>query len=233
MLVAVISDIHSNLPALEEVFRFVDRKNIDRVCCLGDIIGYGAQPNEVVELVRARCALVVRGNHDLAGVMPKLSAYFPKEGQVAAAWTARILTEQNKQWLAWLPYRKITEFYTLVHSAPAAPTDWIYINSLEKAGEQMKHFTTPICFIGHTHVPSVCGMDLQTFTITKKMRFLVNVGSVGQPRDGNPQLSFGVLDTDAWTYDNVRLDYDVDAAAAAIRKAGLPQSLAERISRGM
>jgi diadenosine tetraphosphatase ApaH/serine/threonine PP2A family protein phosphatase len=98
---------------------------------------------------------------------------------------------------------------------------------------QFPHFSTPVCFVGHTHVPGIVNEDLMAFTLRRGIKFLINVGSVGQPRDGNPQLSFGILDTEAWKYQNIRADYDIQGAAVAIIRAGLPAILAERLEHGM
>jgi predicted phosphodiesterase len=232
MRVAILADIHSNLQALSKAFSIIDRSRIDEVYCLGDIVGYGANPNECVELIRSRATHCVLGNHDLAAVDPSNAEYFTKPGRIAAEWTHKTLAINHLEFLSTLPLTLETPVCTLAHAAPAHPQRWDYVLSLQSAKVQFSAFTTPLCFIGHTHVPSVCGESLRTFTFKKGMRFLINVGSVGQPRDGNPQLSFGVFDSDLWTYQNIRADYDIAGAAAAIRSRGLPAVLAERLFRG-
>jgi predicted phosphodiesterase len=231
--IAVISDIHSNLQALESALAVIDKAKVDEVLCLGDIVGYGANPNECIEVVRKRCTVVVKGNHDLAAVDLSHAGYFTSPGKAAALWTNKVLSTDNRDYLASLPMVKVEGECTLVHASPNAPQEWTYVLSMGIAAEQFKHFQTKFCLIGHTHVPAICGEDLKTFTFKKGQRFLINPGSVGQPRDGNPQLSFGLLDTEAWTYENKRGNYDIAGAEAAILEAGLPGVLAARLGHGL
>lgn len=233
MRIAILSDIHSNLQALIKALSTIDELRVDEVHCLGDIVGYGGNPNECVNLVRKRVVKCVLGNHDLASLDTSHAEHFTKHGKIAAEWTHNVLIKENSDYLAKLPYRLESELLTLVHANPAEPQDWGYITSLEDAEPQFEHFKTPLCFIGHTHIPFLCGDDLKTFLLKKQTRFLVNVGSVGQPRDGNPQLSFGLLDTEAWTYENIRANYDIPGAADAIIENGLPPSLARRLFNGL
>ncbi len=233
MRIAILSDIHSNLQALNRALEVIDRSSIDTIYCLGDTVGYGGNPNECLELIQRRAAAVIRGNHDQAAIDLTASKYFSRTGRIAAEWTRKNLTPENQTFLASLPFRLDKDVCTLVHASPLRPDDWEYVLSLEIAEMQFASFTAPICFIGHTHIPVVCGEDLQTFVFQKGQRFLVNVGSVGQPRDGNPELSFGILDTDTWEYQNVRTAYDIEGAAKAIRDASLPDVLARRLFEGI
>lgn len=232
MRVAVISDIHSNLQALTQAFSVIDERRVDAVYCLGDIVGYGANPNECLELVRKRAKLCVLGNHDMASMDPANAEFFSRPGRIAIEWTHSVLTQENLQFLSSLPLTASAGPCTLVHASPLDPGQWQYVLSLQVARLQFPAFQNQICFIGHTHVPAVCGEDLRTFILKKDKRFLINVGSVGQPRDGNPQLSFGLLDTESWKYENIRAGYDIDKAAQAIRGAGLPSTLATRLYQG-
>ncbi|MBP1647601.1 MAG: putative phosphodiesterase [Bacteroidetes bacterium] len=233
MRFAVISDIHSNIQALTRALATIDERGADKIYCLGDIVGYGGNPNECVDLIRARAALCVLGNHDMAAVDPEHADYFSRPGRIAIEWTHSVLTQQNIEFLASLPFVASTEVCTLVHASPLDPPLWQYVLSLQVAKPQFQAFSTPICFIGHTHVPGICGEDLKTFVLKKGKRFLINVGSVGQPRDGNPQLSFGFFDVEAWKYENIRVTYDIDKAAQAIRIQGLPSTLATRLYQGV
>ena len=233
MRIAVISDIHSNLPALESALNFARTLHIEAVYCLGDIVGYGAHPNECVEIIRREAAYVVRGNHDQATFDPGMLDSFSKTGRSSAEWTREHLSTENIEYLASLPMRLEVEQCTLAHASPSDPQRWEYVLSLDVAERQFDQFTTPLCFIGHTHYPMVCGEDLETFDFKRGQRFLINVGSVGQPRDHNPQLSFGVIDTATWEYRNYRLDYDAAKAAKAIRAAGLPRFFAKRLLQGV
>jgi predicted phosphodiesterase len=233
MRIAIISDIHSNLPALMRALSIIDEENIDQIYCLGDIVGYGGSPNECVELVRTRVSHCVLGNHDAAAVDITRAKFFSRPGRVAVEWTNTVLTPENAAYLKKLPYRLDLDPCTLSHANPSAPELWDYILTLQQAEEQFKAFATPFCFIGHTHVPVLLCEDMRTFTLKRDLRYLINVGSVGQPRDGNPHLSFGILDTEAWTYRNVRAEYDLRGAAEAILKNGLPGVLANRLFKGM
>lgn len=232
MRVAILSDIHSNLQALTKALAIIDRSHIDEIYCLGDIVGYGANPNECIELIRSRAKVCVLGNHDLAAIDPSHAQYFTKPGRAAARWTHSVLTDENLAYLCALPYRVDLVHCTLVHASPSQPEAWEYVLSLAIAAQQFPAFSTTLCFIGHTHVPSICGEDLRTFTFKHGHRFLLNVGSVGQPRDGNPQLCFSVLDVDTWSYKIVRADYDIRGASKAITDAGLPSVLATRLFFG-
>ena len=232
MRIAIVSDIHSNLQALEQALRVINRLRVDEIHCLGDIVGYGGSPNECVNLIRKYCTKVVRGNHDLATVDLSHSAFHPDEAKVVNSWTLRTLTDDNRRYLAWLPFKQTENDYTLVHAGPKSPTDWEHLHSLKAVAEQFRHFSTPVCFIGHTHIPFVLGEDLWSNTFTGKMKFLINVGSVGQPRDRNPRLSFGIFDNEAWTYENVRSDYDIGGAIDAITRARLPSTVGRRLLKG-
>ena len=233
MRIAVFSDIHSNLQALHKALSFIEGAEVHEIYCLGDIVGYGGNPNECVDIIRQRAATVVIGNHDVAAVDPEKADYFTKPGKVAAQWTNKVLTKENLDYLACLPLVDSTDLFTIVHAGPSSPESWEYILSIPVAEKQFAHFTTKICFIGHSHIPAICGEDLSTFSFKEGLRFLINVGSLGQPRDGNPRLSFGLLDTDQWSYHNIRLEYDIDGAADQIQKVGLPSILGKRLYQGV
>lgn len=240
MRFAIISDIHGNLPALEAVLSRVAELNIDALCCLGDIVGYGPFPEECIRLVRDRCTAAVKGNHD-SGLLGESSLDdFNQLGQRALRWTAGVVSQEGLAFLRELPLVTTTGPVTLVHASPANPGAWTYVLTMDVAAESFRALTTDICCIGHTHVPVVIGEDLSINAFRSPQgvdghpcRFLINVGSVGQPRDGDPRAAFGVLDAAAWTYDLVRVDYDVEGTAAAILKAGLPEALARRLHRGV
>jgi predicted phosphodiesterase len=233
MRIALISDIHSNLQALRKALSLIRNMFVDEIYCLGDIVGYGANPNECVELVRKYAKYTVLGNHDHAVLNPGFVKYLPKAGEKAALWTADVITTENRQFLKELEYVVNTDICTLVHASPALPAQWTYIRSVDDASPQFEFFKTRVCFIGHTHHSFICGDDLEVHPrLNKENRYLINPGSVGQPRDGRPQLSFGIFDTEMFSYWNYRFSYDVQGAADAIRRNKLPQSLAERLFVG-
>lgn len=233
MRVAIISDIHANLPALESTLAYIEDTNVDAIHCLGDIVGYGPFPNECVDLVRARCKHVVKGNHD-SGLAGETSIQdFNQYGRKAIEWTADVITPENLEYLRSLPYSVVENGYTLVHSSPVQPEEWTYVLSRQDAELSFDAFTTDLCFIGHTHVPLIVGEDLSVNKFRKGLRYLINVGSIGQPRDGNPQAAFGLLNTEGPNYELIRVPYDVERTAKAIDDAGLPAFLAHRLFQGM
>lgn len=233
MRIAVISDIHSNLPALQRTFEVIDQLSVDRIYCLGDIVGYGPAPNECVTLVRERCSAVVKGNHDCGAIGEVPIDHFNTHGQSAIRWTRKHLTRKNAEYLASLPLLHIDGECTLAHSSPLNPEDWRYIFSWPDAERSFSAFSTRVCFIGHTHIPVVVGEDGSVNMFRKGQRFLINVGSIGQARDGNPGATFGLLDTDKGSYEALRLTYDIEATASAILEARLPDYLAHRLFLGV
>ena len=233
MKIAIISDIHSNLEALKRVFASIDEREAEAVYCLGDIVGYGSYPNECVDLVREKCSIVLQGNHD-AGAFGGLPLdHFNEFGRVAMRWTKMNLTSENLAFLGKLKPSSTSDVLSLAHATPHEPSLWRYVLSWPDAERSFKAFSTKLCFIGHTHVPMVVGEDRKVDNLRPRVKHLVNVGSVGQPRDGNPRASYGLFDTERWAYENVRVEYDVDRAAQAILKARLPDFLAQRLYLGI
>ncbi len=232
MRLAVVSDIHSNLQALEAVFGEIEARGVDGVYCLGDVVGYGADPGPCLELVRERCAGVVKGNHDAAVVNLAEEWALPREGQTAARHNRTALSKDQLAYLAALPLRLEAEGCTFVHASPEDPGAWRRIGAFSVTRRQFDHFDTDLCFVGHTHVPGMLADRVGTFTLRRGRRYLINPGSVGQPRDGNPKASFGIVDTEAFTWDAVRVEYDVEKAAQRILKEGLPDVLAARLRVG-
>ncbi len=233
MRFAIISDIHANLEALSTALETIEKEAVDKVLCLGDIVGYGANPNECVELVREHSSVVLLGNHDLAAVDLSVAEFFTANARTAAHWTAETLTPGNRDFLKGLPYTAVVEDALLVHSSPQEPEEWHYIISEFDASRMFPSFHEAICFIGHSHIPGVFPESSSAEQVGRGERFIVNVGSIGQPRDGNPDLSFGIFDSSGWEYRNIRLAYDAESAARKIREAGLPRMLAERILQGV
>jgi diadenosine tetraphosphatase ApaH/serine/threonine PP2A family protein phosphatase len=235
MRVAIISDIHSNLEALQKAFEIIDEKNIDEIVCLGDLVGYGANPNECVDLTRKRASCVLLGNHDQAAFDLSQTEHFNRHARTAAYWTNQTLTQENLEYLKALPFQRVIGDLTFVHASPKDPDQWEYIFSAHEAKINFESFQTRICFVGHTHIPGIFPEDLkvQKSVVTRESRYIVNVGSIGQPRDGNWKLSFGVFDTSSWTYQLIRSEYDVQAASAKIVAADLPRFLADRLLVGI
>lgn len=233
MRYAVISDIHSNREALSRALDLIDGMQVDEIVCLGDIVGYGADPNECVRLVRERCSLSVLGNHDAAALDPSVAHDFNVVARRAVEWTAAALSPDHADFLRTLPMTAVKDGLRFVHSSPQWPESWEYIMDHHDAGQAFGGFTESICFIGHTHVPGIFTQTGRAKRVTRDERYIINVGSIGQPRDGNPKLSFGIFDTDAWNYEQVRSEYDIQSAAARIYAAGLPEELGNRLMFGM
>jgi putative phosphoesterase len=233
MRIAVISDIHSNLEALRSVLSAVDQLHPDTVYCLGDIVGYGPYPNECIDLVRTRCSAVVMGNHDSGVLGATPLRHFNQYGRAAVEWTTERVTPQNLAYLNHLSMTQEIGDMTLAHASPLKPEQWNYVVSWPEAKKTFKAFRTTVCCIGHTHVPMIVSEDSGINTFRRNSRFLVNVGSVGQPRDGNPRASFCLLDTESWTCEIHRVEYNIEKTAQAILGAGLPEFLARRLSQGI
>lgn len=233
MTYAIISDIHSNLEALQKALSIIDRRTVDEIICLGDIVGYGANPNECVEVVRSRCSAIVLGNHDAAALDPSLAHDFNTIAKRAITWTSDQLTDDNRLFLSSLPlvHRRADSLF--VHSSPDTPDEWEYILDADDASSALRHFTDKICFIGHTHIPGIFSQRGRAKSIAADEKNLVNVGSIGQPRDGNPMLAFGIFDAAAWDYELIRSEYDIQTAAEKIYKAKLPEELGNRLMYGM
>jgi putative phosphoesterase len=232
MRIAIISDIHSNFEALTKALEIIDQRMVDEIICLGDIVGYGANPNECIELVRARCTSVVKGNHDEAVLHIDITQHFTENARKAIIWTSQQLTDESYEFLRSLPFALQKNNLYFVHASPCNPSEWHYILTEEEAENTFHCFSESLCLIGHTHIPAIYSPRGRLYRIAAGERCLINVGSIGQPRDGNSSLSFGLLDTKAWMYENIRSPYDVETAMWKIIKADLPAHLAHRLLRG-
>ncbi len=240
MLHALVSDIHANLEALDSVLADIERRGADDIACLGDFVGYGASPNECMARLRPHIELAVLGNHDQAAIDSTVLVDFNPDAAAAARWTGRQLQPENAAWLAALPYSVVWHGARLVHAAPADPEAWDYVLSPYAAETEMAHCAEPVCFVGHSHVP--CTFELQGERATvfrdplvqgsRHRRYLIVVPSVGQPRDGDPRAGYLLWDDQAWTFEHVRLAYDLEGAQTRILGAGLPPSLANRLRWG-
>lgn len=240
--VAVISDIHSNLQAFEAVLEAVAASDADELWCLGDLVGYGADPNACVELAREHAAVCLAGNHDLAvtGAIPIED--FSPGASVAVQWTRAVIEPANLAFLESLTPEGREAEVGLFHASPRDPV-WEYVLSALLAELCLSAQSARVCLIGHSHValsftrregalatgePRRAGTELDV----AESEWLLNPGSVGQPRDGDPRAAWLLLDLDRWTATYHRSEYDIAGAAAAIRAAALPDSLAERLEYG-
>ncbi len=240
MLHAVVSDIHGNLEALEAVLADIARHQPASMVCLGDFVGYGASPNECIDRLRPMIEHAVVGNHDLAAIGKLRLTYFNSNAAAAALWTETALTPDNRAYLAALPYSVRWRDTLLVHASPAEPENWHYVLSPVEARAEMDAFEEAVCFIGHSHYPGVFDRHEERVRYTrapeirieKGHRYLVNVASVGQPRDGDPRAGYLLYDDLERVLRHVRLEYDLAGAMKRIIDAGLPRFLAERLQWG-
>jgi predicted phosphodiesterase len=242
MRVAVLSDIHGNRPALEAVLADVDRAGVQELWCLGDLVGYGAEPDACTELTRDRSDLCLAGNHDL-GVRGDLPLEeFSRGAELAARWTMETIAEENLAYLRELEPEDARRGVGLYHASPRDPI-WEYVLSVLLADLCLDAQDERVCLIGHSHVALSFDRREGEATSGEARRegeeldvssgeWLLNPGSVGQPRDGDPRAAWMVLDTSEWWVQYRRTDYDIAAAATAIRAARLPESLAERLEYG-
>ena len=243
MRTLILSDIHANLTALSAVLE--DAKPYDRVWCLGDVVGYGPDPNACVERLRALPGLKgIKGNHD-AAILGEIDINaFNYEARASLEWLDSKLKPNNRRWLETLEERLTVENITLVHGSPRNPI-WEYIIDVGVARQNMSAFDTQICLVGHTHIPCVFQMDEEDdvtstflYSMSPKVSFklnrpaIVNPGSVGQPRDHDPRSSYLIYDsnTDEWTLH--RVDYDFQQVQERIRAASLPFRHASRLASG-
>lgn len=239
MKYAIIADIHGNLEAFEVVLKDIKEQNCTHVACLGDVVGYGANPKECLKIVRDMAIPCVKGNHDEYCSNELHTEGFNPYAAQAVNWTRQQLSEDDRQWLRDLQYRRLVANFTLVHATLDAPQRWGYVFDKLAAATSFTYQNTAVCFFGHTHVPVafirdtvIRGGTYSKFKIEPGRKYFVNVGSVGQPRDNNPKSAYVVYDMDEGSIELRRLEYDIPAAQAKILKAGLPPRLAERLAHG-
>ncbi len=241
MKAAIISDIHSNLEALLAVIKDIKKRRIKSTFCLGDLVGYGANPNECIELCLNETKLIVAGNHDWATINKTDISTFNPVAAEAIRWTQKNITKNNLNKLKDLDLIKKIGNIVLVHATPSKAAQWDYLFTLEEFKNEFSHFDNQVCFIGHSHIPCAVYQDANGYTdflrenpfpIIKNRRYIVNVGSIGQPRDLDPRLSYAIYDGNNNTIDIVRLDYNIPLAQQKIIDNGLPDILAERLLVG-
>jgi diadenosine tetraphosphatase ApaH/serine/threonine PP2A family protein phosphatase len=236
----LISDIHGNLEALQALLSFVKNLEPFQLYCLGDVVGYGANPKECYETLQDEANLILAGNHDLAVAGVIASDDFNPMAQEAVDWTRASLDEDNVTGLANLPLVYIDGDYYFTHASPVNPMQFPYIRTLEDVAEAFSTIGQRFCFVGHTHLPALVRMHEQrgqlevvrenTIQIEDGYRYFVNVGSAGQPRDSNPDACVVVLDEGAETLEFLRVPYDISTSQSKILSEGLPSYLAERLT---
>jgi diadenosine tetraphosphatase ApaH/serine/threonine PP2A family protein phosphatase len=242
MRYAILGDIHSNLAAFEAVLSDGDaRGGFDKIWCLGDVVGYGPDPNECIYRLRQFEHVCVAGNHDWAAIGKMDTADFNPVAAQACQWTAQQLTAENIEYLKNLPLGVCQEDVTMVHGSPREPI-WEYILSVEGAQENFAYFETSYCLVGHSHVPLIFEL-VDSKAVYRmfpegaeselgKIRMIINPGGVGQPRDGDPRASYALYDTDTRTVHHYRVEYDIQATQKKMEEQGLPMPLIMRLNVG-
>jgi predicted phosphodiesterase len=239
MKYAIIADIHANLEALDVVLKDAKAQECTHYCCLGDVVGYNANPKECLEIVREMNLPCVKGNHDeYCSLESNLEGFNPHAAE-AIQWTRNQLTEEDREWLRNLKYIRMVASFSVVHATLDGPQRWGYVFDRLAAAASFTYQNTSVCFFGHTHVPVafirdtvVRGGTYSKFKIEPGRKYFINVGSVGQSRDGVPKATYVVYNMDEGTVELRRLDYDIAKTQAKIRAAGLPERLAERLALG-
>jgi len=246
MKIAVISDIHGNAVALKQVLQAIDALQPDSLFCLGDIVGYGPEPETCIRLIRERADVILAGNHDLAVVGAIDIDHFNPIAREAVLWHREHLSEESLAWLASLSPRVDLPDLTLSHGSPREPI-WEYVTEPETAAENYDAFDTQIGLIGHSHLAIAWqlhradgGIEVARreeapgtpLKLVMEDKWLLNPGSVGQPRDEDPRASFAILDTDIWQWTWHRVAYDIESVEKAILAAGLPEVLGTRLYFG-
>jgi diadenosine tetraphosphatase ApaH/serine/threonine PP2A family protein phosphatase len=239
MKIAVISDVHANLEALEVCLAKIDELKPDKLICLGDLVDYCAQPNECIELVKKNADVVLLGNHDEAQFNYEEAEGFNDYAYISSVHTRSVIKPEYIEYFRTLPYTYLIENLLFVHASPRYPELYRYVLSSASAESEFASFSEKVCFIGHSHRPVIFAergtnvYETESVTNSGSSRYIINVGSVGQPRDGDPKLAFGFIDTGNFKYCNYRLQYPVKDAYKKIIDENLPVFLADRILKGI
>ncbi len=239
MKVIIISDIHGNLEALNKVLEYIEKLDGEkRVVCLGDIVGYGPDPEECFKIVESLTDKICLGNHEDSILDTDYDYQINRLARESIRWTRDILNEEIKEATGRLPLQIEEDNVLYVHASPDDPMLWRYITNARNAYSSLIEMKHTLCFVGHSHIPGIYSYresqrNSNRATLSKDDKTIVNVGSVGQPRDGSPMLSFAVFDDDNWNLEIIRLEYDYHKTMAKIIKANLPSFLANRLAKGV
>jgi predicted phosphodiesterase len=244
MKYGIFGDVHGNLEALEAVLADMEDQEVTHPLCIGDLVGYNANPSECLEVVRALGCPVVRGNHDELVTYAQNPPAFSKDAQAALSFSRKNLNPGQLNYLRRLPLVHLDDTLTLVHATLDGPENWAYISTRLEAQTSFFYQKTSLCFLGHTHRPAAFlqekevrpiefrNVDVHPERLKVPRKFLFNVGSVGQPRDGDWRASYVIYDSKDQSVHLRRVGYDVEKASQKVIKAGLPKSLSERLIRG-
>ena len=242
MRALIVSDVHSNLEAFQSVIDDAQRRNgFDQIWSLGDLVGYGPDPGECIEILRRHDSIGVSGNHDLAAIGKLSVEAFNMYASMAALWTTEQLTREQAGYLEGLPLKIERDDFTGVHGSPRDPV-WEYVVTPAAAMASFLHFDTTRCLVGHSHIPFICRpqedsavfleFPLDTPVSLGSERMIINPGSVGQPRDGDPRASYAIYDSEEGVVYHHRAEYDIPKTQEKMSERGLPKYLAERLPLG-
>ncbi|MGJ8676543.1 MAG: metallophosphoesterase family protein [Akkermansiaceae bacterium] len=234
---AIFSDIHANFNALEAVIKDAQSQNVQNFACLGDIVGYGPNPSDCIAAMQEINCVCVKGNHDDDASNDRNLENLNKQAKLSLEWTRKSLSDSQKSWLAQLPYQRRLGRNMLVHSSITKPETWEYVRNRFDAEVAMLNQQTPICFFGHTHVPvtyvkkgnSVTKLTDTDIELSPDEKYLINVGSVGQPRDGIAKACYAIFDREKRTISLRRVSYDIQSVVKEIDNLGLPSELGARL----
>jgi predicted phosphodiesterase len=239
MKFAIFGDIHANLEALDAVLADAVAQGAEQYACIGDVVGYNANPHECIDRVKGLGCAVVKGNHDEEASADTEIIGLNPLAHAALEWTRENLTDDDKQWLRELRMVRQVKYFTIVHATLDSPGNWAYVMNKFDAMASFSYQYTQMCFFGHTHTPRfyikehTVNMEAAgKLKIDASKKYFINVGSVGQPRDGIWKASYGLYDHDAQTVEIRRVDYDIDETQRKIRDGGLPGPLADRLGIG-
>jgi predicted phosphodiesterase len=241
MRIGFFSDVHANYEALAACLQDFEKEGLNKLFFIGDAVGYGADPNLVVEKISEICEILLLGNHDAAAIGELSPEYFNEYARAAFYYTHKTLNPQNYKTLKQFQINAGWDNFTMVHALPKDPESWGYITSLREAEENFRYFDTQVCLIGHSHRPFVAEKEdnqkavlrnTESVVLDPNCRYIINVGSVGQPRDGNPNACYVIYNTDNSEIIFRRVKYDIDKAQDKMRNARIPGYLIDRLSVG-
>ncbi|HWR82492.1 MAG TPA: metallophosphoesterase family protein [Candidatus Deferrimicrobium sp.] len=241
MKLALISDIHGNLEALTAVLADIDQQRVDTLCCLGDVVGYGSEPSACLELVTRHCDVKLMGNHEYVILGRESSESYTHVARISAEWTGKQLTDHDFSVIAGFAMDYRFDDLYLVHASPFEPEQWHYVLSPDEAAAAFEALDGNVCFHGHSHIPIIFaelpdrpprGRLGHSFLADRDNRYLINIGSVGQPRDSDPRACYVTFDTDEREVCYHRVEYDIKAAQHKMAQAQLPEMLIQRLAAG-
>jgi len=241
MKIGYIADVHANLEALEACLADLKKEKVDRIFFLGDVIGYGPDPNRCIELIQKKADIRLLGNHDAVAIGLLSTEYFNQYAQISMGYTCQVLSDKNLGRLRKFQMEATFDVMKMLHASPKEPSSWGYVLDLEDAEENFKYFEQQVCVIAHSHRPAIvkkykanrCESVAHDFIhIDDDYRYIINIGSVGQPRDGNPSACYMIYDTETCIMSTRRVEYDYEKTQEKMLKADLPKFLIERIAVG-